>query len=175
MIPETPRHKKRKMREQPDSRRSLYVLGVAALCGLALIAQFRWVSKNQFRFAPFSVERIRCDACRGLGMISEEDATGIRRLFLCEACFGLGGHPIRRVDEFDQLCPACIGFGRVEDGDAWRWCKRCAGRGLIRPPGAPRPAYQPPIPIFGDTNVEASVESAADSVPAEPAADAPTE
>lgn len=155
MIP-MPRYKK--MREKPDSRRSIYILGVVAICGITLVGQVFWVAKNQFRFAPFAIERIRCEECGGSGMISRPDSNGVKRLYLCEACFGIGSRQIRRVDEDDVLCPACIGFGRVEDENGWRWCKRCGGRGLVRRENAPPPSYQPPIPRYS-TNVQISVEN----------------
>lgn len=157
MIPESSRH--RKMREKPDSRKSLYLAGVVAMCGIALIGQMFWVSKNQYRFAAFSIQSVRCEVCNGSGLVSLPADDGVNRLFMCEACFGLGSHLIRRVDDNDVLCPACAGFGRVESDGVWASCKRCGGRGLIRRAGAPPPVYQPPNPIFGDTNVESSVEN----------------
>lgn len=157
MIPQSSR--RRKMREKPDSRKSFYVAGVVAMCGIALIAQVFWVSKNQYRFAPFSIQSVRCEVCNGTGLISQPVQGGANQLFMCEACFGLGSHLIRRVDGSDLLCPACAGFGRLETEDGWDWCARCGGRGLIRRTGAPPPVYQPPNPIFGDTNVEESVEN----------------
>lgn len=147
-----PAPRMRKLNERPDSRRSLYILGVVAICGLTLIGQMFWVARNQFRFSPFAIERIRCDACKGTGLISSADELGVNRLRMCEACFGLGGHQIRRVDEHDMLCPACTGFGRVEDEGGWRWCRRCNGRGLMRHEGTPPPTYQPPVPRFGSAS-----------------------
>ncbi len=161
MLPFVPQPQVRRKKKEPpahDPRRTLYILGIVALCGVALIGQTYWVSKNRVRFAPFAIERIRCDECKGMGLLSQRDAEGVNRLVLCEACFGLGSRQIRRVDDFDLLCPACVGFGRVEEGEgAWRWCRRCEGRGLVRPPGAPPPTYQPPMPRYLSTNVYESL------------------
>lgn len=159
MIP-IPEYKSR-MRERPDSRRSMVILGVVAICGLTLVGQVFWVAKNQFRFAPFAIERIRCEECAGVGMISRPDSAGVKRLHLCPACFGLGSHQIRRVDEDDVLCPACVGFGRVQDAaGGWRWCKRCGGRGLVRREDAPPPTYQPPIPRYGTQELQRALNEA---------------
>ncbi len=144
-----PAPRTRRLKENPDSRRSFYILGVVAICGLTLIGQMFWVARNQFRFSPFAIERIRCDACKGIGLVSMTDEQGIKRLRMCDACHGLGNRQIRRVDEHDLLCPACTGFGRVEDEQGWRWCRRCDGRGLMRHVGTPPPTYQPPAPVFG--------------------------
>lgn len=157
MIPESVR--KRKLRPKHDARRPFYIAGVVAVCGVALIWQMFWVTKNQYRFAPFSIQSVRCEVCNGSGLISLPSEEGANRLYMCEACFGLGSHLIRRVDEYDVLCVACAGFGRIEYEYGWDWCKRCGGRGLTRRADAPPPIYQPPNPIFGDTNVESSAEN----------------
>ncbi|HMP75032.1 MAG TPA: hypothetical protein PKE12_01930 [Kiritimatiellia bacterium] len=153
-----PQLQRRKPVDQRDPRRSIYILAVVAACGATVLLQMYWVANNKFRFTPFAIERIRCELCSGVGMISRPDEAGVNRLNLCEACFGIGNHAIRRVDEADVLCPACVGFGRVETGDGgWRWCARCDGRGLIRREGAPLPTYQPRMPVYGSktpTNAE---------------------
>jgi hypothetical protein len=150
---------RRRRKEQTKPWRTAYGAAVLAACGAVLIGQMFWVSKNQHRFLPFAIERIKCDECKGNGLMSTVDSEGFKRLRLCDACFGLGVHQIRRVDSHDVLCPACVGFGRVEDeeGAGWRWCRRCQGRGLIRDADAPPPYYQPAVPIFGtetSTNAE---------------------
>lgn len=165
MIP-MPEYKSR-MRERPDSRRSMVILGVVAVCGLTLIGQVFWLAKNQYRFAPFAIERIRCETCAGVGMVSRVDADGVTRLHLCPACYGLGSHQIRRVDDNDQLCPACVGFGRVEENGQWRWCRRCDGRGLIRRDDAPPPVYQPPIPRYGTQELQRVLHRAGEGIASE--------
>ena len=153
-----PKARRRKPPVKSDARRSIAILAIVVVGGATLFLQMYWVAKNQFRFTPFAIERIRCEECSGVGMVSREDAEGVKRLHLCEACFGIGNHAIRRVDEHDVLCPACVGFGRVErEEGGWRWCARCDGRGLVRRDSAPPPIYQPPMPIYGSkppTNAE---------------------
>jgi hypothetical protein len=135
-----------------DPRRPLYILAIVAVCGVTLILQVVWTAKNKHKFAPFAVERVKCEACRGLGVISKLDDQGVRRLHMCEACFGVGVRHIRRMDEYDALCPACAGFGRLEDEDGtWRWCGRCDGRGLVRREDAPPPMYNSPVPRYKST------------------------
>lgn len=149
-----------------DPRRSMYILAVVAVCGITLILQIFWTAQNKHRFAPFAIERIICEHCRGLGVRARRNEKGIQQLLLCPACYGVGARQIRRIDEDDVLCPACVGFGRVEEEEgSWRWCARCDGRGLIRREGAPPPVYMAPIPRFGprQTNAEADEVSAEDS------------
>lgn len=155
-----------------DPRRSMYILAVVAVCGVTLIGQVFWTAQNKHKFAPFAVERIRCDHCRGLGVLSQSDEKGGRQLQMCPACFGLGSRQIRRMDEDDVLCPACGGFGRIEDDNGeWRWCRRCDGRGLVRREGAPPPVYLAPIPRFGP----AQAVEAEDALPDQPTSAAESE
>lgn len=169
MLPIESKAKKKRKKEpkRNDPRRQLYILGIVAACGLALIGQTYWVSKNKVRFAPFAIERVRCDECKGLGLVSRPSADDSKRLVMCEACFGLGSRQIRRIDDEDSLCPACVGFGRVDSGDdgTWRWCRRCGGRGLIRPPDAPPPTYKATFPIYGSTNVYESLGIKPEDIP----------
>lgn len=146
-----------KMRDDP--RRSMYILAVVAVCGVTMILQIFWTAQNKHKFAPFAIERIVCDHCRGLGVISKRDHRGVQQLQLCPACYGIGARQIRRVDDDDVMCPACVGFGRIEEENGfWRWCRRCDGRGLIRREGAPPPVYMAPIPRFGPRQEDASDE-----------------
>lgn len=138
--PRVPRRKRPR-----DSRRTSYILAVVAVCAVTVILQIFWTARNTHKFAPFALERITCDHCRGVGVVSVTAETGERRLEMCPACYGVGAHQVRRFDEYDRLCPACVGSGRIQDeGGAWRWCERCGGRGLIRLDGAPPPLYKPP-------------------------------
>lgn len=125
---------------QPRPRRVTYVrhqakpLHLAAIIlvgGGVLVAQMFWVTKNQYRFAPFAIDRIKCELCGGTGLVPEGDKANAP-LVLCQACFGVGVHYIRRVDENDVLCAPCEGMGRVPEGEEWRTCRRCDGRGLVR-------------------------------------------
>lgn len=149
-----------------DPRRWMYILAVVAVCGVTLILQIFWTAQNKHKFAPYAIERVVCDHCRGLGVLSKRDKQGVQQLHLCPACYGIGARQIRRMDEDDVLCPACGGFGRVENEDgSWRWCPRCDGRGLIRREGAAPPIYMAPIPRFGpqqedSTNKESDIEQA---------------
>jgi hypothetical protein len=151
----------RRRRARDDPRRAVYILAVVVACGITLILQVFWTAENRHKFAPFAIERVRCDVCRGLGVLSKPDEKGGRQLHMCPACFGLGARSIRRMDEHDALCPACVGFGRVEDEDgSWRWCRRCDGRGFVRQEDAPPPMYKAPVPRYKPA-------------PEPPAADAP--
>ena len=108
-----------------------YMAPIMLVAGIVLVLQMMWVSDNDYLFAPFSIEKIKCEECDGLGLIRdsrEQDA-----FILCPACFGVGSHYVRRADSDDKLCPACIGMGRLREEDGtWRNCGRCDGRGLIR-------------------------------------------
>ncbi|MCS6771707.1 MAG: hypothetical protein NZ740_06730 [Kiritimatiellae bacterium] len=138
-----------------DSRRTASILAVVAVCAVTVVLQIFWTARNTHKFAPFSLERISCDACAGLGVVSVPKPEGGRRLEMCPACYGVGARQVRRFDEFDRLCPACAGTGRVENEDGtWRWCERCGGRGLIRLDGAPPPEYKPPQFLFRRTEAE---------------------
>jgi DnaJ-class molecular chaperone len=106
---------------------------VIMICFVALVYQYKWMKENKFRYGSnFAVERIPCGHCARTGLVpSREYETGIT---FCPQCLGLGGHYIKRIDDYDALCPACGGMGRVEDLETgkFRYCRRCNGRGLIR-------------------------------------------
>jgi len=125
-------------RRAPISKghQNAYMAVVVMIGGAVLVAQMFWVKKNQYLFMPFSLDRVKCEECGGTGMIPKDD-TPNSPLMLCPACFGVGSHQFRRVDKSDMLCPACEGMGRVPEADAWRTCRRCDGRGLIRAESAP--------------------------------------
>jgi len=113
-----------------------YIMAVMLVGGLVLVAQMFWVKKNEYRFMPFAIDRVKCEECGGTGLISPEGPANTK-LEMCPTCFGVGSHQFRRVDEHDSLCAACEGMGRVQDGDTWRTCRRCEGRGLVRAESAP--------------------------------------
>lgn len=120
-------HGQRRRREKRNA-----IAPVGLLVMLVLIAQAFWLKDNQHLFRPFAIQRIQCDTCQRTGLVADEQSTN--RLAMCPQCFGVGYHPVRRMDDLDRLCPACVGMGRVQDGrtDIWRTCERCYGRGLIR-------------------------------------------
>ncbi len=108
-----------------------YMIPIVLVGAAALIGQMFWVQGNQHLFRPFSVDRLKCEHCGGVGVVRHQGDDTV--LVLCPACYGVGTHWVRRVDEEDKLCPACVGSGRVEeDNGDWRPCRRCEGRGLIR-------------------------------------------
>lgn len=113
------------------SKRSA-VAPVAMLVVVFVIAQIYWLRDNQHLFRPFAIQRVYCDLCGRTGVV--EDPSITNRFVICPQCFGVGHHLVRRMDDADRLCPACIGMGRVQDPSnrTWRTCERCDGRGLIR-------------------------------------------
>jgi hypothetical protein len=111
-------------------RRNNFVLPVGILVGLLLIGQAFWLSRNNHLFVPFEVSRIDCVECARIGTVRDPENPSIRRM--CQACFGVGYHQVRRFDEQDVLCAACGGAGRVDEDGTWRTCRRCDGRGLHR-------------------------------------------
>ena len=54
-------------------------------------------------------------------------------LLLCPVCFGTGRHMLRRWNENELLCEACLGMGRVLDAmkPVAHPCEECGGRGLV--------------------------------------------
>lgn len=136
---------KRRSAAQTSRAQSRYTLVVILVGGGVLVGQMFWVQKNQYRFAPFSIERIQCEECGTTGMVPSEKGPN-SPLQMCPVCFGVGSHQVRRIDDRDVLCPACEGMGRVWDGVTSRTCRRCDGRGLIRkdrrPEGEREPAYE---------------------------------
>jgi hypothetical protein len=123
-------------RVRPRGQQNAYILAVMLVGGLVLVAQMFWVKQNQYRFMPFAIDRVKCEECGGTGLVSPEGPANTK-LVMCPTCFGVGSHQFRRVDEYDSLCAACEGMGRVQDGDTWRTCRRCDGRGLVRAESAP--------------------------------------
>lgn len=121
----------KRIKTPPVPATSTMFIPVVIVVGvLVLIAQMYWTGKNPQLFLPFSIDRVRCVQCSGVGV--QRDPQDSSRLVVCPSCFGVGYKAIRRVDKDDALCPACGGMGRVEDVDGWRTCRRCDGRGLIR-------------------------------------------
>lgn len=118
---------------RPKIRKSNpYLFPVLLLSVGVIVAQMFWLQGNQHLFRPFSIERIKCEHCGGVGVV--RDLADGSVLVLCPVCYGVGHHNIRRVDQEDRMCPACSGMGRIEEEDrSWRLCRRCEGRGLIRP------------------------------------------
>ena len=118
----------------PDRQRSAYILLITLVGGLVLFMQWQWLGQNRYLFAPFAIQRIECDLCGKTGRVPKPDANN--QLEMCPACYGVGYHTIRRFDDREVLCAACLGLGRLEDQDgSWRTCRRCDGRGLIRAGG----------------------------------------
>ncbi|NIP93901.1 MAG: hypothetical protein GWO24_10795 [Akkermansiaceae bacterium] len=77
------------------------------------------------------VQQARCPECGGRGVLrAEDDQT---RLEMCQICYGLGTRTVRKLNGQDDFCPGCLGMGRLVDAETEeaRWCKRCAGRGLV--------------------------------------------
>ena len=109
-----------------------YLIPITLVGAAALFGQTFWLQGHQRLFRPFSVDRLTCEHCGGAGVV--RDGAPAAALVLCPACYGVGAHWVRRLDESDQLCPACAGAGRLAEpeGGAWRTCRRCDGRGLIR-------------------------------------------
>lgn len=121
-----------------DAKKTAALFVVIVVGGLTLFGQMVWVSKNQHMFKPFSIERIRCHPCEGTGVLPDPARNNANRM--CGACFGIGYHMVRRFDEADVMCPACEGLGRVQaEGEDWRTCRRCDGRGIIRSDAASQP------------------------------------
>lgn len=116
-----------------SSPQNAYILAVMLVGGIVLVGQMFWVKKNQYRFMPFAIDRVKCEECGGTGLVPQGDKANTP-LVVCPSCFGVGSHQFRRVDDRDVLCPACEGMGRVPEpgSEAWRTCRRCDGRGLIR-------------------------------------------
>jgi len=77
------------------------------------------------------VKKMMCSHCDGRGVL--RNAENPIQLDLCPICFGLGSRLARRMDTYDETCPSCSGMGRLIDSETHeaRWCKLCAGRGLI--------------------------------------------
>ncbi len=114
-----------------DRQRSASLLVIMAVGGFVLFLQWRWLGDHQHLFAPFSLERISCETCGKTGKVPKEGANNV--LEMCPVCFGVGSHTVRRMDQRDVLCAACMGLGRLEDKEGhWRTCQRCDGRGLIQ-------------------------------------------
>jgi hypothetical protein len=147
------RSKRKIMPETANRQRTAYIAAVTLVGAVVLVLQMIWVSKNQYRFAPFALDRIPCEVCGKTGLVPADESSN-SKLVMCPACFGVGSHTIRRVDEHDVLCAACEGMGRVDDGTGWRTCRRCEGRGLVRAPDGPEePVYEllPPLaPVASD-------------------------
>ena len=124
----------RKRTKEPvrnNRQRSSIILLVGMVGGFVLFLQWRWLGDNKTLFAPFSIQRIHCEVCAKTGRVPDPEVNNA--LVMCPSCYGIGYHTIRRFDEAEVLCPACLGMGRLEDKDgAWRTCRRCDGRGLIR-------------------------------------------
>jgi hypothetical protein len=116
----------------PPATSTMFIPVVIVVGIVVLFAQMYWTNKNPHLFMPFSIDRVRCVLCSGIGV--QRDPSDNSRLVICPSCFGVGYKAIRRVDKDDALCAACGGMGRVEedDGKTWRNCRRCDGRGLIR-------------------------------------------
>jgi hypothetical protein len=117
---------------QPRKRASNpFLIPIVLLGAAALVGQMFWLQGNQHLFRPFSLDRLKCERCGGVGVVRQAEDDSI--LVLCPACHGVGSHMVRRLDEEDKLCPACSGIGRIPDEEGpWRTCRRCDGRGLIR-------------------------------------------
>lgn len=111
-------------------KKNPYLYPVLLLSIGVIVAQMIWLQGNQHLFRPFSIERIKCDPCGGVGVKRSVDDQDV--LVMCPACYGVGHHLVRRLDGDDNLCPPCMGLGRLEEEGRWRACNRCEGRGLIR-------------------------------------------
>jgi hypothetical protein len=124
------------------SQKSLLIITLI-IVPVAVILQGMWVSKNRELFVGslmthIQTERVTCEECGGTGYVRPDEAEDT--LVLCPVCFGVGAHHIRKTNKGEALCPACVGMGRIREGDTAeaRWCRRCAGRGVIQL-GAPEP------------------------------------
>ena len=113
-----------------DRHRNRYIAPVAFLVMLILLGQAFWLSENRTLFSPFAISRVPCAKCGKFGMVRDEADTSIMKM--CQVCFGVGYHAVRKFDDLDGLCAACGGMGRVEEEGAWRTCRRCDGRGVHR-------------------------------------------
>ncbi len=122
---------KEALRRMLKPGKALIVAPIVMVCIVVLYFQLDWV-KEHYRIPSHGVERIRCEHCRGTGLVRDLQAES--GFSICPVCQGLGMHYIRRMDDHDVLCPACGGMGRVQDlqTDEYRECARCHGRGLIR-------------------------------------------
>ena len=115
----------------PNRQRSAYIFLITMVGGLVLFLQWQWLGQNRYLFAPFAIQRVECDLCGKTGRVPKPDANN--ELEMCPACYGVGYHTIRRFDESEVLCAACLGLGRLEGQEGfWRTCRRCDGRGLIQ-------------------------------------------
>lgn len=119
----------------------LFLLIMVLLFGGAVYWQIQWQQHGKddpFKEIAGHLETLPCPFCHGRGLIpAVGDASEIAAI--CPYCQGVGGHAVRKFDQYDKLCPACGGMGRIADPVTAevRECRRCHGRGLIRPQGCP--------------------------------------
>jgi len=125
------------------------------------------------RIIDLETQRIFCSHCAGSGFV--RNPLNLQDMSVCPVCFGLGMHQVRPLEQRDVMCADCRGMGRIPgedprqattcascggrglttiDKDLFKIqaqrviCEHCDGRGVYRPPSAPKAVALCPV-CFG--------------------------
>ena len=152
---------------------------VAFLVATGSIMQMRWVAENAKSRPKYkkveNVKRYKCSHCDGEGRVPFFlDPSELRE---CPVCFAAGSRLVKVHPEFQQICPSCLGMGRLYNSSTHHaiTCFTCTGRGATlmgylvpgaatnephgainkgpnnpTPPPAPRPDAGVPANQFGE-------------------------